>query len=226
MNESLNIRQALEKYKKIVQPIKGISMLPMLEEGKDAVELVAVNGRLQKYDLSLFQRKNGQLVLHRIIAVKKDHYLICGDNSTAIEKVPMGNVLAVASGFYKDGQYVSCQDEAYLAYVQDRWTKFSHKKIIQKAAGSASPRSSESEDLDQVAQRTQKAIKKKGANKYFWSRVFIPYRQMCMEYPCLWKLPFLLPVFWVVRLVRSLFDARKRSKLKIELKAMTKKKNG
>ena len=36
MNETLNIRQALEKYGKIVQPIRGISMLPMLEEGKDA----------------------------------------------------------------------------------------------------------------------------------------------------------------------------------------------
>jgi hypothetical protein len=40
-------------------------------------------------------------------------------------------------------------------------------------------------------------------------------------------MPFLLPVFWVVRLVRSLFNADKRRKLKIELKAMTKnKKNG
>ena len=59
------------------------------------------------------------------------------------------------------------------------------------------------------------------------SRVFIPYHQMCMFYPCLWKLPFLLPVFWVVRLVGSLFNANKRRKLKIELTAVAnKKKNG
>ena len=49
---------------------------------------------------------------------------------------------------------------------------------------------------------------------------------MCMYYPCLWKMPILLPVFWIVRLVRSLFQADKRRKLKTELKAMTKKKNG
>ena len=132
MNETLTIRQALAKYNKIIQPIKGSSMLPMLDEDKDAVELVAVKGRLEKYDLPLYRRRNGQLVLHRIIAVKKDHYLICGDNSTDVEKVPMDWILAVATGFYKSGKYVSCQDPEYLAYVQERWKDFSSRKIIKK----------------------------------------------------------------------------------------------
>lgn len=218
MSGALNICQALEKYKKIVQPINGISMLPMLDEEKDAVELVAINGHLEKYDLVLFQRENGQLVLHRIIAVKKNYCLICGDNSIAVEKVPMDRILALASGFYKDGKYVSCQDEAYRAYVQERWKDFSSRKLIGKAAGDDS--------LDKVKERTQYAINQQGTGRYFWSRVFIPYHQMCMYYPCLWRLPVLLPVFWVVRLVKSLFNAKKRQKLKVELKAMTKKKNG
>ncbi len=132
MNEALSILQALEKYNKIIQPIKGTSMLPMLDEDKDAVELVEAKGRLQKYDLPLYRRRNGQLVLHRIIAVKKNHYLICGDNSTAIERVPMDRIVAVASGFYKNGKYVSCQDAQYLAYVQDRWKDFSGRKLIKK----------------------------------------------------------------------------------------------
>jgi hypothetical protein len=218
MSESLSIREALGKYKKIVQPVRGISMLPMLDEDKDAVELVEVKGCLKKYDLVLFQRRNGQMVLHRIIAVKKHHCLICGDNSTAVEKVPMERILAVASGFYKDGKYVSCQNEEYLAYVIDRWTDFSSRKLIQKP-----PRE---ESLDVVEHRTRKAVNKQGAGKYIWSRIFIPYRQMCMYYPCLWRLPFLLPVFWIVRLVRSLFHTQKRRKLKTELKVMTNKKNG
>ena len=49
---------------------------------------------------------------------------------------------------------------------------------------------------------------------------------MRMYYPCLWKLPILLPVFWVVRLVKALFDRKKRRKLKTELKALKNKKNG
>ena len=132
MNEALSIRQALAKYNKIIQPIKGSSMLPMLDEDKDAVELVAVTGTLKKYDLPLFRRRNGQLVLHRVIAVKKNHYLICGDNSMEVEKVPRERILAVATGFYKDGRYVSCQDEGYLAYVQERWKDFSSREIIRK----------------------------------------------------------------------------------------------
>ena len=218
MSETLSIRQALEKYKKIIQAINGTSMLPMLEAGKDAVELVAVTRRLEKYDLVLFQRPNGQLVLHRIIAVKKKHYLICGDNSLAVEKVPEKWIVAVASGFFKDGTYVSCQDEAYCAYVADRWNDFSAHKLI-----GHTPREESAADIEQ---RTRHGVKKQGVLAYLGSRVFIPYRQMCMEYPCLWKLPFLLPVFWVVRLVKSLFDAKKRSKLKVELGAMRKNKNG
>ena len=132
MNEALSIRQALAKYNKIIQPIKGSSMLPMLDEDKDAVELVAVTGTLKKYDLPLFRRRNGQLVLHRVIAVKKNHYLICGDNSMEVEKVPRERSLAVATGFYKDRRYVSCQDEDYLTYVQERWKDFSSREIIRK----------------------------------------------------------------------------------------------
>jgi len=496
MNESLNIREALAKYKKIIQPIHGISMLPMLDEDRDAVELVEAKGILQKYDLPLYRRRNGQMVLHRIIAVKKNHYLICGDNSTAVEKVPFDRVVAVASGFYKNGKYVSCQNEEYIAYVQDRWKDFSGRKLIRKLpkewdvmaalyraaitgreenihipnsvswetvyrlckqqmigalvyptlekldcprrikdkfrymnqqclhrwllfqaereaiyrdleqlkipymslkgirydplypfAGAREAadndiliRQEDAQTLQQymtdrgykskpgwvhvsyhkkpyynfefhtnlfydetievhfdelwerakpvkegcfeylmsdediylhtvahfhkhyywsgsgirafadlyllrkqgkdydmsyidrkleamglrefaaffedtaeqlfdgdisavdseamhyilgsgafgtVENRARNLIKKKGVSKYFWSRVFLPYRQMCMDYPCLWRLPFLLPVFWVVRLVKSLFNADKRRKLKIELTAMTNnKKNG
>lgn len=219
MNDALTIRQALEEHKKIVRPFRGISMLPMLEAEKDAVELVAVEGRLQKYDLALFQRKNGQLVLHRVIAVKKDYYLICGDNSTAVEKVPMDSIVAVASGFYKDGKYVSCQDADYLAYVQDRWKDFSVRKLIHKAPGT--------ESTDVLQRRTSREVQRKGKIRYLAGRVFVPYHQMCMFYPCLWKLPFLLPVFWAVRLVASLFHASKRRKLKTELSAVAnKKKNG
>ena len=153
-----------------------------------------------------------------IIAVKKDHYLICGDNSMAVEKVLPEDILAVASGFFKDGKYVSCRDEAYLAYVVDRWKDFSARKLIGKTPGE--------ETFEAVEMRTRKAIKKQGAAKYFLSRVFIPYHQMCMYYPCLRKLPVLLPVFWAVRLVSAVFNTKKRRKLKGELTAITKKKNG
>ena len=132
MSQSLSIRQALAKYGKVIQPVNGDSMYPMLDDDKDAVELVPVSGQLQKYDLPLYQRPNGKLVLHRIIAVKKNHYLTCGDNRTKVEKVPKDWILAVATGFYKNGTYVSCQDERYISYVQEKWKDFPNRTIVKK----------------------------------------------------------------------------------------------
>jgi len=132
MSQSLNIRQALEKYGKIVHPIKGTSMLPMLDEDKDAVEIVPIKGPLQLYDLTLFERPDGQLVLHRIIAVRRKFFLICGDNSIEVEKVPLEWIVGVAQGFYKNGTYVSCQNEQYISYVHNRWKDYSKRELIKK----------------------------------------------------------------------------------------------
>ena len=132
MSQALSIREALQKYGKVIQPVKGDSMFPMLDDEKDAVELIPVRNELQKYDLPLYQRPDGKLVLHRIIEVNKKYYLTCGDNRTRVEKVPKDWVIAVASGFYKNGAYVSCQDEGYLSYIQEKWKDFPNRSIIKK----------------------------------------------------------------------------------------------
>lgn len=58
---------------------RGVSMLPLLRQGKDKVVLSPVTEPLKKYDLPLYQRDNGQFVLHRI--VKAGETFTCmGDN--------------------------------------------------------------------------------------------------------------------------------------------------
>jgi len=37
-----------------------------------------VNGRLKRYDVSLFKHYNGQYVMQRITKVRKNDYVICG----------------------------------------------------------------------------------------------------------------------------------------------------
>ena len=59
-------------------PITGTSMLPLLVEGRDTV---ALQKALQKYDLPLYLRKDGAIVLHRVVGVNDDGtYTMCGDN--------------------------------------------------------------------------------------------------------------------------------------------------
>lgn len=52
---------------------------------------------------------------------------------------------------------------------------------------------------------------------YLWRRTFLPYRTMKQYFPILKTLPFLLPVFWIWRIVRALFFRRK--KLRAEVSA-------
>lgn len=47
---------------------------------------------------------------------------------------------------------------------------------------------------------------KKSKIYYFFSRVFMPLKQMKMKYPTLDKLPFLLPFYYVVRILNVLFN--------------------
>lgn len=121
MNEKLTIEQTLDKYGFIIHKVQGTSMLPLLNEDTDLVRLVPVKGKLKKYDLPLYRSPQGtHYILHRILEVKKNYYLICGDNNTFYEKVPFDRVVAVAEGFYKDGKYVTCDDPEYLKYVEKR----------------------------------------------------------------------------------------------------------
>lgn len=71
-----------------------------------------------------------------------------------------------------------------------------------------------------IKHSVDKQISKKGRLGYFWSRAFLPYKMMVTLFPVLKKLPILLPVFWLWRLVRALIFSRAR--VKYQLKAVFK----
>ena len=55
-------------------------------------------------------------------------------------------------------------------------------------------------------------------SKYFWSRLFPPFKTMADYFPILRKLPFLLPFMWIWRALRAVLF--RRSKLSSELSAI------
>lgn len=58
--------------------------------------------------------------------------------------------------------------------------------------------------------------------KQLFNMIFLPYSNMCILYPCLKKIPVLLPIFWVVRAVYAVFNKRKRIGYHIKnLKSLT-----
>ena len=87
-----SIEESLKRDGKLVYKTKGVSMLPMLHQNRDIVVISVPKGRLKKYDVALYRRKNAY-VLHRVIEVQEQGYLIRGDNTYSLEKVPDNAVI-------------------------------------------------------------------------------------------------------------------------------------
>ena len=103
---------------------KGISMLPLIKEGRDSVILKKAPDHLKKYDVVLYRRANGDFVLHRVVGVKKDCYIMCGDNQYSYEKnVSKDSILAIMTGLWQGDKYISVEDAEYISYS---------KKIVRK----------------------------------------------------------------------------------------------
>lgn len=112
------IRELLANGQSVRLYPKGVSMLPMLRQGIDSVMLSPVKGRLKKYDLPLYRRRNGTYVLHRIVKAGQT-YTCVGDNQFTYEhNVEQEQLLAVVTGFYRDEKFRSVECFGYKLYCR------------------------------------------------------------------------------------------------------------
>ena len=112
------IQEGLESGKTVRFSPRGISMLPMLRQGIDNVILSPVPEKLKKYDLPLYQRENGQYVLHRIVAVGET-YTCVGDNQFVPEPgLRPEQMLAVVTAFTRNGRCIPVERLSYRIYCR------------------------------------------------------------------------------------------------------------
>ena len=98
---------------------KGVSMEPMLRQGRDSVLLAPPPAELRKFDLPLYRRPDGKFVLHRVVKAHSGAYDLCGDNQFVIEKqVPPEWVIAVVVSFIRKGKEISCNSIPYRLYCR------------------------------------------------------------------------------------------------------------
>lgn len=109
--------------------VTGNSMMPMLRHMEDRVLLAPLKA-FRKGDIILYQRDNGQYVLHRIIKIEDTYVICCGDNQWEKERVEKSWVLAVVTDFYKDGKRYSVTATAYQLYNKVWMTLFPVRRII------------------------------------------------------------------------------------------------
>ena len=105
---------------------KGNSMWPIIKNRGQSVVIKLKEGRLKKYDVAFYLRKDGAFVLHRVVELKDNGYIMCGDSQFALEPVLEDQVFGVMMGFYHGKKYIESTDVKYIKKVKS-WYK--HKFV-------------------------------------------------------------------------------------------------
>lgn len=115
---SVRFEDVLARDGKLVYTGVGMSMLPMLRPRRDLIILERPRSPLQKYDVPLYKRDSGQYVLHRVLKVRADGYVLCGDNQWQREYgITDRQIIGVLTAFVRDGQEIPVTDPRYRVYV-------------------------------------------------------------------------------------------------------------
>ena len=112
-------------------PVNGTSMLPFLHNGDYVLLQNAKTSKLKKRDVVFYQRTNGQYVLHRIYKMKKDHYIMLGDNQLHKEILDKNLVLAKMISYSHNKKTISIRSFKYRLYSLI-WNIYPLKYLILK----------------------------------------------------------------------------------------------
>ena len=126
---ALGIEDVLAREGVYVGTTAGVSMWPLLRHRRDTVVVEPCAGRLRVHDVPLYRRGDAY-VLHRIVEVRPDSYVICGDNCVEKER-------GVLAGLYRDDRPVSLDSRAYRAYVRAWCALYPVRRIWKRARAKA-----------------------------------------------------------------------------------------
>lgn len=111
--------------------VHGYSMYPLLCNHRDSVYIEKANS-YKKYDVVLFERPNGKLVLHRIIKIKNGFYYFCGDNDFVIEKVAEHQFIGKMTEFSRKDKEYTINNFWYKLYSRVWCCSLFTKKILKR----------------------------------------------------------------------------------------------
>lgn len=118
--EFKNAEELLKTQDEVMTRTKGISMRPLLRQGRDIVVIKRPMFPLKAGDVPLYRVKGkNELVLHRILKVREDGvYIIRGDNLFVKEYVKESQIVGVMKAFYREGRYCDCEKSLiYKLYI-------------------------------------------------------------------------------------------------------------
>ena len=119
MSNSFSYEKYLAENEELTYTNVGVSMMPLLRQGKDlfTVRRKDPAERCRVGDVALYRKTPDQFVLHRVIRVRPDDYVILGDNCISREYgIRDEDILGVMTGFVRDGKSHTVDEPGYKLY--------------------------------------------------------------------------------------------------------------
>lgn len=113
-----SFEEEIQRKGYLLYRVEGDSMMPLIRQDKDLVLISGKpEGRLKKYDVPLYKRDSGQYVLHRVLRVRENDYVLCGDNRWQRETdISDRHIIGVLTAVIRNGKKLPTNSRRYRLY--------------------------------------------------------------------------------------------------------------
>lgn len=115
----MGLEEYLNAHGRLTYGMVGVSMLPLLRQDRDLFTVEKKGAaRCKVGDVVLYRRPPDKYVLHRVVEVLPDSYVILGDNCVAKERgITDADIVGVMTGFVRGGRPHSVTEPWYRCYT-------------------------------------------------------------------------------------------------------------
>lgn len=133
----MTFEEVIQTTGKLVYTNVGISMMPLIRQGKDVMVIERIEKPLQVNDAVLFIRPGitgrGKYVLHRIRRINGDGtYYIIGDNCISGETVAEESIIGILTQVQRGQRTIGCTDRSYVAFVKIWWFLYPLRVVLKR----------------------------------------------------------------------------------------------
>ena len=138
MNKGVSFEDYLAAHGTLTYTNVGTSMLPLLRQGRDLFTVTRKGAaRCRAGDVALYRRGENTYVLHRVVEVRPEDYVLLGDNCVRREYgVRDEDILGVMTSFVRGGKEHSVDEplcRAYTAFcLKTAPARIAGKKLLRK----------------------------------------------------------------------------------------------